>query len=153
MANKPLQPGQPVPAFSTTDHDGIAVGDADLRTGAWTVVYFYPKDDTPGCTAQACEFRDQHEAFTDAGATVFGVSADDAASHRAFRQKHNLPFRLLSDVDGSLKSAFGAKDAFGLLPARITFVIDGTGTVRKTFSSHLRPRAHIAEALELIAKG
>jgi thioredoxin-dependent peroxiredoxin len=149
-----LKVGDKAPDFALPDQDGNTVS---LATGieeqVWQVVYFYPADDTPGCTAEACSFRDAHEDFTDAGATVIGVSSDDEASHRAFATKHRLPFRLVSDTDGSLAAAFGVRKTLGLLPARVTFVIDPTGIVRKVFSSQLRFNRHHTEALATIRAG
>ncbi len=145
-----LSAGSRVPPFRVLDHDGVSVSHTDLVSGGPSVLYFYPADDTPGCTAQACEFRDRFEAFTDAGVSVFGASGDDPAKHRAFRERHRLPFRLLSDPDGELKKAFGVPDMLGLIAHRITFVIDRHGVIRKVFSSHLQPRRHVAEALALL---
>src|SRR5690606_35559449 len=119
-----LAPGQTVPDVSLVDADGNTVRLRDLLGEKVLVLYFYPKDDTPGCTAQACGFRDAYEDFVDAGAQVVGVSHDGPASHQAFAQKHRLPFRLLSDPDGSARRAFGVKKTLGLLPGRATFVID-----------------------------
>jgi peroxiredoxin Q/BCP len=144
--------GDAAPDFSKQTHTGETVSLQKLR-GRWVVLYFYPADDTPGCTAEACSFRDAYEDFTDAGAVVIGVSADDAASHEKFAQKHNLPFDLLSDEDGKLRSAFGVKKKMGLLPGRVTFVIDPEGIVRKTYSSQVRMSAHQTEALATIRAG
>lgn len=142
--------GQPVPEFSLPDQDGAIVSSAQFR-GGWSVVYFYPKDDTPGCTAESCSFRDNFEAFTDAGAQVIGISSDSIASHKAFAQKHNLPFTLLADTEGSVRKQFGVGKTLGLLPGRVTYVIDPDGIVRKVFSSQFKPKRHIDEALAVIA--
>ena len=144
-----MREGEQAPEFTSTTHDGTTVSLAALR-GRWVVLYFYPADDTPGCTAEACSFRDAYEDFTDAGAVVIGVSGNDASSHARFAGKHQLPFSLLSDTDGSLRKAFGVKKSLGLLPGRVTFVIDPQGTVRKVFSSQLRATQHTAEALAAI---
>lgn len=114
------------------------------------VVYFYPADDTPGCTAESCSFRDSYEDFTEAGAEVVGISGDSVESHQRFAEKHRLPFHLLADVDGAAREAFGVGRTFGLLPGRVTFVIDPGGTIRKVFNSQFRPRKHIDEALATI---
>lgn len=140
------------PAFTLSDQDGNEVSLVSLR-GQWVVVYFYPKDDTPGCTAESCAFRDAHEAFTDAGVRVLGISSDDVASHRAFADKHRLPFTLLADTDGAVRRSFGVKRTLGLLPGRVTYVIDPDGIVRKVFSSQFKPKKHIDEALATIAAG
>ena len=121
--------------------------------GGWVVVYFYPKDDTPGCTAESCSFRDSFEDFTDAGAEVIGISSDSVESHKAFAAKHNLPFTLLADTDGSVRKAFGVGKTLGLLPGRVTYVIDPEGVVRHKFSSQFKPKSHIDEALDVIKAG
>lgn len=117
------------------------------------VLYFYPADDTPGCTAEACSFRDAYEDFTDAGAVVIGVSGDSIESHEAFTAKHRLPFTLLADVDGSLRQAYGVGKSLGIFEGRVTFVIDPEGVVREVFSSQLRAKAHQARALDTIRAG
>ena len=139
----------PAPEFTLPDQDGVELALTSLR-GQWVVVYFYPKDDTPGCTAESCAFRDAHEAFTDAGVRVLGISSDDVASHRAFADKHRLPFTLLADVDSSVRRAYGVPKTLGLLPGRVTYVIDPDGIVRKVFSSQFKPKKHIDEALAVI---
>ena len=118
--------------------------------GSWVVLYFYPADNTPGCTAEACSFRDNYEDFTDAGAVVIGVSGDSLESHDGFAAKHSLPFTLVTDGDGSIRKAFGVKKSLGIIDGRVTFVIDPEGVVRKVFSSQLRAKQHQAEALATI---
>lgn len=144
--------GQPAPEVTLPDQDGRPLTLSSLQ-GGWVVVYFYPKDDTPGCTAESCSFRDSFEAFTDAGATVVGISSDSVDSHRAFADKHGLPFTLLADVDGEVRRRWGVGRTLGLLPGRVTYVIDPGGVVRHRFSSQFKPRAHIDEALRVIASG
>ncbi len=141
--------GQPVPEFSLPDQDGNTVTSAQLR-GSWAVIYFYPKDDTPGCTAESCSFRDNFEAFSDVGAKVIGISSDSVDSHKAFAQKHNLPFTLLADTKSEVRKQFGVTKTLGLLPGRVTYVIDPKGIVRKVFSSQFKPKKHIDEALAVI---
>ncbi len=114
------------------------------------VLYFYPKDDTPGCTAEACAFRDQFEVFRDAGAEVVGVSSDSEASHRAFAERYHLPFTLLSDPHGRVRHLYGVPATLGILPGRATFIIDRRGTIRHTFSSQLNIQRHIEEALRTL---
>jgi peroxiredoxin Q/BCP len=116
------------------------------------VLYFYPKDHTPGCTAQACAFRDAYQDFTDAGAVVVGVSSDDAATHAGFAEKYHLPFTLLSDRGGAAQKAFGVSKTLGLLPGRVTFVIDKDGVIRHTFNSQFLSTKHIGEALAALEK-
>ena len=148
----PATIGSPAPDFTLPDQDGSAVSLSSLR-GQWVVVYFYPKDDTPGCTAESCSFRDSHEAFTDAGARVIGISSDSVASHRAFASKHSLPFTLLADEGGVVRKQFGVGRTLGLLPGRVTYVIDPQGFVRHEFSSQFKPKKHIDEALAVIRSG
>jgi peroxiredoxin Q/BCP len=146
--------GDKAPDFSLPDQHGTTVSVADgVAAKKWQVVYFYPEDDTPGCTAEACAFRDSYEDFTDAGAVVIGVSADSPESHAKFAAKHNLPFSLVSDSDGSLRSAYGVKKSMGILPGRVTYVIDPEGIVRKVFSSQVRATRHHTEALATIRGG
>jgi thioredoxin-dependent peroxiredoxin len=141
--------GTVAPDFTLPDADGRDVQLSSLR-GQWVVVYFYPKDDTPGCTAESCAFRDSHEDFVDVGATVIGISSDSVESHKAFAAKHNLPFTLLADTDGAVRKAWGVPKTLGLLAGRVTYVLDPSGTVRKVFNSQFRATAHIAEALDAI---
>ena len=148
----PANVGSPAPEFTLPDQDGVPVSLASLR-GSWVVVYFYPKDDTPGCTAESCSFRDSHEAFTDAGAKVIGISSDSVDSHRAFATKHSLPFTLLADEGGAVRKQFGVGRTLGLLPGRVTYVIDPQGVVRHEFSSQFKPKKHIDEALAVITAG
>jgi peroxiredoxin Q/BCP len=144
--------GDLAPDFDLVSQSGEKVKLSDQR-GHWVVVYFYPADDTPGCTAEACSFRDSYEDFTDAGATVIGISGDDTDSHKKFAAKHNLPFTLLSDDDGSVRKTWGVGKSLGLLPGRVTFVISPEGVVRKRFSSQLRAKQHKNEALATITAG
>jgi thioredoxin-dependent peroxiredoxin len=118
------------------------------RLGKTLVVYFYPKDETYGCTIEACSFRDQYEDFIAAGAEVIGVSRDDAASHASFKQHHRLPFTLLTDPSGAVAKAWGVK-ALGPLRGRVTFVFDKAGTLRHRFDSAIRFGKHVDEALAI----
>lgn len=141
--------GDPAPDFTLPDQDGRTVSLADLR-GSWVVVYFYPADDTPGCTAESCSFRDSHEDFVDAGARVIGISGQGVESHKKFAEKHQLPFTLLADETNEVRKRYGVGKTLGLLPGRVTYVIDPAGIVRKVFSSQFRPTKHMGEALETI---
>jgi thioredoxin-dependent peroxiredoxin len=132
------------------------VGDAgpiQLRSkiGKPLVVYFYPKDETYGCTKEACSFRDQYEDFVAAGADVIGVSRDDAESHASFKSHHKLPFTLLSDPGGKIASAWGVKSMLGI-PGRVTFVFDKEGILRHKFDSMIRFGRHVDEALDVVKK-
>lgn len=127
-------------------------GPVKLRehVGKALVVYFYPKDETYGCTAEACSFRDQYEDFVAAGAEVIGVSRDDASSHQSFKAHHKLPFTLLTDPEGKVADAWGIKKTLGLMPGRVTFVFDKAGVLRHRFDSQLRFGRHVDEALEMV---
>ena len=148
----PLQPGDRAPDFSATAHDGTAIQLADLVSQSAVVLFFYPKDFTPGCTTEVCTFRDAHADFVDAGATVIGVSADDSNSHNRFADQHNLPFALVSDNSGQLRESYGVGKRWGLLPGRITFVIDQQGIIRHVFNSAIFAQRHSKEALEAVQK-
>ena len=115
------------------------------------VLFFYPKDDTPICTKEACAFRDSYETFSAAGAEVIGISSDNAASHRAFATRHKLPFLLASDADGSLRKAFGVPKTLGLFPGRVTYVVDRDGIIRLVFSAQLASQDHVTKALAAVS--
>ena len=141
-----LKVGDPAPDFTLPDRNGRQIRLNDYRGKKPVVLYFYPKDDTPGCTKEACTFRDQYEDFKDAGAEVIGVSSDSGESHARFADKYRLPFVLLSDRDGSVRRQYGVKATLGILPGRVTFVIDEDGVVRHVFNSQLQATQHVAEA-------
>lgn len=138
--------------MSLPNQKGEATKLSDLWKAGPMVLYFYPKDETPGCTAEACTFRDQFSDFEAAGARVVGVSSDSAESHQKFAEKHRLPFTLLSDEGGKLRKELGVPKTLGLLDGRVTFVIDGQGVVRGMFNSQFRATKHVAEALEVLRK-
>lgn len=142
--------GQVAPAFTLQDQSGQPVSLADFRGKQHVVVFFYPKDETAVCTKEACAFRDAYSVFCDLGAAVLGVSADSAASHAGFAQHHRLPFSLLSDPDGKVRTAYGVSKILGLIPGRETFVIDKSGILRHRFSSQLHAQKHIDEALAIL---
>jgi len=121
------------------------------RIGKTLVVYFYPKDETYGCTKEACAFRDSYEDFVAAGAEVIGVSRDDASSHAGFKSHHRLPFTLLSDPGGKVASAWGVKGPLGM-PGRVTFVFDKTGACKHRFDSSIRFGKHVDDALEIVKR-
>jgi peroxiredoxin Q/BCP len=114
------------------------------------VLFFYPKDDTLGCTAEACAFRDSYDEFVRAGAQVVGISSDSIASHDRFADKHKLPMILLSDEDGTVRALYGVRRTLGLFPGRATFVVDRGGIVRYVIESQLRFDAHSREALSAV---
>jgi len=149
-ASKTLTLGDKAPPFTLPTADGRQVSLSDYRGRQPVVVYFYPKDDTPGCTAEACAFRDQYEDFKQAGAEVIGISSDAPEAHAKFASKHRLPFLLLSDRDGAVRKAYGVPATLGLLPGRVTFVVDREGIVRHLFSSQFRATKHVSEAIGVL---
>lgn len=142
--------GERAPDFTLPRADGKPFRlSAAVRRGV-VVLYFYPKDETMGCVAEACAFRDEYDVFTEAGAEVVGVSADSSESHRQFAAHHRLPFVLLTDADGAVRKLYGVGKALGILDGRMTYVIDTKGVVRHVFSSRLQPTRHVAEALAIV---
>ena len=145
-----LQVGQSAPDFTLPTTSGAAFRLAGLR-GRHVVLYFYPKDDTPGCTAEACSFRDQYEDFRELGAEVVGISSDSEQSHQKFTQKHRLPFELLADTDGKVRKLYEVPRALmGLLPGRVTFVIDKDGVIQYIFNSLSGATDHVRNAKEVL---
>ncbi len=142
--------GEPAPDFRLLSNRDNYVSLHDFLGRKNLVVYFYPKDFTRGCTAEACSFRDSYEVFKDLGAEVIGISSDNQNSHNAFAKEHGLPFILLSDTDGSVRKAYGVKKSLGLFEGRVSFVIDKNGIVRHAFSSQVRATAHVAEAINVL---
>ena len=147
-----IKVGDAAPEFDLTDAAGKRVRLSDFRGKRNVVLYFYPKDDTPGCTKEACSFRDNYQDFTDAGAEVIGVSSDNGASHQKFTEKFQLPFTLVSDTGGSVRKRYGVPATLGLLPGRVTFVIDRDGIVRHVFNSQLQATKHVDEALTVLKR-
>lgn len=141
--------GDKIPFFTALDNNGNIFEIKDYL-GKPLVIYFYPKDDTPGCTAQACSFRDQYEDFKELGAEVIGISSDSVLSHQKFVSKFNLPFILLSDFDKKIRKAFGvSRDYLGLIEGRTTYVVDKNGIVQYIFDS-TSSKKHITEALAIL---
>ncbi len=145
MADLPQQ-GQPLPEIDLTAEDGSRVGPDDL-TGQRTVLYFYPKDDTPGCTKEACAFRDRMADYGEAGIQVYGVSLDSPESHRAFREKYDLNFPLLTDEDGRAAEALGILRDNGEVANRVTFLLAPDGNIAKVYPE-VSPETHADEILE-----
>jgi peroxiredoxin Q/BCP len=145
-----LKVGDKVPEFTAKDQHGNLFNSADVIGKKGVALYFYPKDDTPGCTAQACSFRDQYEDFLLLNTEVIGVSGDNEKSHQKFAQKYRLPFTLLSDSNKELRKLFGVPtNLLGLLPGRVTYVIDQNGIIRMIFD-HMMAQKHLPKALEQI---
>ena len=146
-----IQTGDKLPSFKAAKQDGTTFESASIQHKP-VVIYFYPKDFTPGCTTQACSFRDAYQDFQDLGAEVIGVSGDSATSHQNFQEKYKLPFILLSDADRKLRRLFGVPNAlFGLLPGRVTYVFDAKGYCIYIFDS-ISAKNHITKALDAIKK-
>ena len=148
-AKPSLSVGDSVPDVALTDQHGNTVTLSAFR-GRPVVVYFYPKDETPVCVAESCSFRDHYEDFQTAGAEVIGISADSQDSHSRFAAHHRLPFVLLADPDGAARRAFGVEKTLGVLPGRVTFVVDPDGVVRHRFSSLTNVRRHVQDALSIV---
>ncbi len=146
-----LVAGDRAPLIALPDGEGIERR-SDALAGKPLVLFFYPKDDTPGCTAEACAFRDSFADLQELGAELWGVSGDDAASHQRFALRHRLPFPLLVDSGNSLRKAFGVPSVLGLLPGRVTYVIDGEGVIRHVFNNLLDGAAHRREAIEALRR-
>ena len=150
-----LETGDKAPAFTLKDQDGKTVKLSDFK-GSKVVVYFYPKDDTPGCTKEACQFSENLTAFRKAGVTVLGISADSLEKHQAFREKYGLTLPLLSDPERKVMEAYGAygekmmygKKVVGVI--RSTFIIDGKGKIERTWYS-VKADGHAAKVLEAVS--
>ena len=144
-----LKIGDKIPSFTSIDSKGNSF-DIKEYIGKPLVIYFYPKDDTPGCTIQACTFRDKYEDFKALGAEVIGISSDSLKSHQKFASRYKLPFILLSDFDKKIRTQFGVPNDFlGLIPGRATYVIDKKGVVQLIFDS-TSAKIHIEKALEIL---
>lgn len=146
-----IKKGDKCPNFKLQDQNGVEhsinsyIGEKNI------VLYFYPKDDSPGCTKQACSFRDSYQDFLDIGAEVIGVSSDGMKAHKAFSENHNLPFTLLADTQKKVRQLFGVpSNLLGLIPGRVTYIIDKKGIVQGVFNSQLNFNAHVTEALKVL---
>lgn len=148
---KPIAVGDKVPDFALLDQNGKEFAVSDYAGKRAMVIYFYPKDDTPGCTKEACSFRDSFEEFTDRNVEVIGISADSVESHLNFAKKYNLPFSLLADTENKVRNLFGVKgNLMGLIPGRVTYVINKEGVVVYVFESQLKATKHIDESLKAL---
>jgi peroxiredoxin Q/BCP len=148
---KALQIGDMIPEFSLPDQNGSLFDIKSVLGQKKLVIYFYPKDDSPGCTKEACYFRDLYEVFSEADAVIIGISGQSVESHKKFALKHRLSFTLLSDTGNKIRKLFGVPtNAFGLLPGRVTYVADRDGKVVYIFSSQIQAERHVDEALKIL---
>ncbi len=140
------------PQFTLPQANGEPVSLRDFQGRSAVVLFFYPKDHSPVCTAEACSFRDSYEVFREAGAEVIGVSADSTGSHERFASRNSLPFILLSDRGGVVRKQYGVPKTLGIFPGRTTYLIDREGVIRHIFSSQFLPGQHVSEALAALKK-
>jgi thioredoxin-dependent peroxiredoxin len=145
-----LNIGDKAPDFTLKTQDGTLLHLYDLLALKPVVLFFYPKDNTPGCTMEACAFRDRYTIFQDMGAEVIGISGDSVSSHQQFAIAHNLPFKLVSDKGDKVRSAFGVPSTLWVLPGRVTYILDQQGIIRQMFDSQLNFDGHIEEALKAL---
>lgn len=148
-AKRRVRVGDQAPDFTLLSQAGVPLHLGDLLGKTAIVLYFYPKDNTAVCTAEACAFRDSYKVFQEAGAEVIGISSDSVESHQQFAAKHQLPFLLLSDGEGIVRERYGVATAFGL-PGRVTYVIDRQGIVRHIFFSQFTSEKHVTQALQTL---
>ena len=145
-----LKIGSTIPSFTLPDQNGNFFDINSVLGKKNLVIYFYPKDDSPGCTAQACSFPDQFEVFKEADAVIIGISGQSVESHKEFAVKHRLTFTLLSDEDNKIRKQFGVNQSVGLIPGRVTYVADKTGKVIYIFNSQTHATKHVDEALRIL---
>lgn len=141
--------GDPAPDFTLPSQTGMPFHLGDLLGKTNIILYFYPKDDTTVCTAEACAFRDSYEVFKDAATEIIGISSNSVKSHQQFAAKHSLPFPLLSDIASSIRERYGVPTAFGL-PGRVTYIIDRQGIVCHIFFSQFTSEKHVTQALQVL---
>ncbi len=146
----PLGLGDRVPDFARPNQRGETVSLHAFQGHNVVVLYFYPKDNTPICTREACGFRDAYADFASVGAIVIGVSGDTVEQHASFASQHALPFHLISDADGSLRRSLGVPKTLGLFPGRVTYVIDKQGIVRHVFNAQFTADRHVTQALRVV---
>jgi len=142
--------GDMAPDFTLPNQSGVMTSLKDFVGKKIIVLYFYPRDFSRGCTAEACAFRDSYEAFKEAGAEVVGISSQSAESHSRFASAYRLPFILLSDEGGRVRRLYGVPSTFGVIPGRVTYIIDKKGVVRHVFSSQFNATRHMEEALRIL---
>jgi thioredoxin-dependent peroxiredoxin len=148
-----LRSGDKCPSFTLPNQHGENINIDEFIGKRILIIYFYPKDDTPGCTKEACMFRDSYEEFVDMGCEVIGISSDSIESHRKFAETHRLSFPLLADEKGQVRKQFGVPgNLFGLIPGRVTYIVDKKGLVREVHNSLLDPAGHLNKAIETVKK-
>ncbi len=148
---KKIEVGSIIPRFTLKDQNGNLFPIDSVLGRSKLVIYFYPKDDSPGCTKEACYFRDQFEVFAEADAIIIGISGQSVQSHKKFAEKYRLSYTLLSDEGNKVRKLFGVPtDLFGLLPGRVTYVIDKTGKVVFIFDSQTQTKKHVDDALKIL---
>jgi peroxiredoxin Q/BCP len=145
-----VKAGDLAPDFTLPSQMGDTVTLSEFRGKKNVVLYFYPKDETTGCTKEACAFRDSYDAFTAIGAEVLGISSQSVESHKSFASHHGLPFILLSDEGGKVRQLYGVPSTFGIIPGRVTYIIDKQGIVRHVFNSQSHPELHVEEAMKVL---
>jgi peroxiredoxin Q/BCP len=146
-----IEVGNLIPQFTLADQNGNSFSISSVIGKKNLVIYFYPKDDSPGCTAEACAFRDQFEIFNEADAAIIGISGQSVASHKKFAEKYRLSFTLLSDEGDKVRKMFGVPVNFlGMLPGRVTYIVDKSGKVIYVFDSQTQATKHVDEALRIL---
>jgi peroxiredoxin Q/BCP len=143
--------GSVIPEFTLNDQFGNNFDIKSVLGKKNLVIYFYPKDDSPGCTKEACSFRDQFEVFEDANALIIGISSQSVKSHKEFAEKYRLNYTLLSDEEGKVRKLFGVPTNFlGLIPGRVTYVVNKEGKIVYLFNSQIKAEQHVSEALRIL---
>ncbi len=145
-----IKVGDKAPDFTLPSQLGDNVTLSEFFGKKNIVLYFYPKDESIGCTKEACKFRDEYDVFTSLGAEVLGVSSQSVESHKSFATHHGLPFILLSDEKSEVRKLYGVPATMGIIPGRVTYIIDKKGIVRHIFNSQYQPEKHIEEALKIL---
>ncbi|MCF6223209.1 MAG: peroxiredoxin [Flavobacteriaceae bacterium] len=149
--NKSIKIGDKLPSFILKNQYGETFNSDDFIGKTAMVVYFYPKDDTPGCTKEACSFRDSYEEFLEKNVKVIGISSDNIKSHKNFSDKYNLPFTLLADTKKEVRKLFGVPSSvLGLIPGRVTYVVNNKGIIIYIYNSMTNAETHIQEALKAL---
>lgn len=145
-----IRVGDEAPDFTLVNQLGFKIRLFDFIGAENIVLFFYPKDESPGCTKEACAFRDNYEVFQKYGAEIIGISSDSEKSHKNFAKNHRLPYTLLSDKGGEVRKLYGVNKTMGILPGRVTYVVDKKGVVRHIFNSQLNFNGHVEEALSTL---